>query len=104
MPWRKAMTLEAWAEKVLAHRSDVLGDDGETLQSKFVGAVRDHPLYGTHFFYIRYGLAGLQALRACSARALACERRWCVSPCVQQTQLPRVHGIVPRRGHCCIQQ
>jgi hypothetical protein len=55
------MTLEAWAEKVLAHRSDVLGDDGETLQSKFVGAVRDHPLYGTHFFYIRYGLAVLQA-------------------------------------------
>ena len=69
IPWRSKMSLEKWAAKVLALRGEVLEEEAEVLQAKYVAAVKDHPLYGTHFFYVRYGDS------CCSSRSSTCPRR-----------------------------
>merc|ERR1711871_983440 len=53
MPWREKHTVEEWAELVLKDRDDVVDEDAEDLQTAFVDKVKDHPLYGTHFFHVR---------------------------------------------------
>ena len=52
IPWRDAMEIEDWADKVIAHRKEVMSEEPDTLQKVFVDAVKDHPLYGTHFFHV----------------------------------------------------
>jgi hypothetical protein len=53
IPWRKKLSMDEWAEKVLALRDEMQAKDAETLQNEFVESVRDHPLYGTQFFHVR---------------------------------------------------
>lgn len=53
MPWRDKYTEEEWAEKVLKYRGDLIDASPEDLQGMYVDEVKDSPLYGTHFFYVR---------------------------------------------------
>lgn len=53
VPWRAAKSMEDWAALVLKHRNEVVDEEPEDLQTKFVQTVKDHPLYGTHFFHVR---------------------------------------------------
>lgn len=53
--------LQEWAKDVLRHYNKYKNEDkrkyaemdAEEIQSKFVEAVHDHPLYGTNFFHVR---------------------------------------------------
>lgn len=47
------MCLQKWAELVLAKRDEVADENPDDLQSAYVRAVKDHPLYGTCFFHVR---------------------------------------------------
>ena len=53
MPWREHKDEDDWAEEVLKYREDSISKDPEELQNEVVEAVKDHPLYGTSFFYVK---------------------------------------------------
>lgn len=52
-PWRGKKKPSEWASIVLKHRGGCLDEEPEAVQSSFVTAVKDHPLYGTCFFHVR---------------------------------------------------
>ena len=52
IPWRPHKDIREWAEEVLKCRDDALDIDPEQLQNDIVEQVKDHPLYGTCFFYV----------------------------------------------------
>ena len=53
MPWREKFTDDEWAEKVLKYRGDLIDASPDELQAMYVDEVKENPLYGTSFFYVR---------------------------------------------------
>jgi hypothetical protein len=50
--WRDRYPIEKWADKILKLRSDVVKEDSDSLQRRFLALAVKHELYGGHFFYV----------------------------------------------------
>jgi len=53
VPWRSKYSDDEWAKLILAKRSSVIDQDADGLQAQVVERVREHELYGTHFFHVK---------------------------------------------------
>jgi hypothetical protein len=51
--WRSKYSDTEWANHILAKRSSVIDEDADSLQTQVVDRVREHELYGTHFFHVK---------------------------------------------------
>jgi hypothetical protein len=55
--WRHKLDIQDWAKKVLMHREDSVNRDPDELQAEIIEQVKEHPLYGTHFFHVKRQIA-----------------------------------------------
>jgi myosin-7 len=51
--WKETKTPEDWADKFLEGRDAAMEKSGEELQADYVEEIRQHELYGTHFFHVK---------------------------------------------------